>query len=239
MWPTWTFPTWLWKMSLSFSYSSSPWLSSLLAPCSMPYHYLRQVGVAVVFLYFVLFSFFFFFISFCSSSFAAWVNRGIVNIPSSLFLHWLDAIRSYLIMWKKKKSSSAFVLSLSLSQKVRTCSIVFWSCCVMPSACLGTVFASWSGTIAAWWGWSWQVNTTHDSLLCRWMDTLLWNRELGWPPDSSQQTHKHTVLNCQGELCACDWAEWIMFGFKAFCWIQRASLKHMQTSCLHRLIYQS
>lgn len=39
------------------------------------------------------------------------------------------------------------------------CSIMFWSYCAMLSSCLGTVFVSWSGTIAAWWGWSWQVKT--------------------------------------------------------------------------------
>lgn len=124
---------------------------------------------------------------------------------------------SFYIVKKKNLICSFFFFSfLSSSQKVCACTAVFWSCCVMLSSCSGTAFAIWSGTIAAWWGWSWQVNTTHDSLLCRWMDTLHWNRELSWPPDSLPQTHNHTVFNCQGEMWACDWAERIILSYKGF-----------------------
>lgn len=117
-------------------------------------------------------------------------------------------------IWSCQEYIYIFCAFVLFPQKVCMCSTVFWSCCVMPSSCSGTAFASWSGTIAAWWGRSWQVNTTHDSLLCRWMDTLHWNRELAWPPDGLSQTHKHTVLNCRGEVWACVRAGLIILGYK-------------------------
>lgn len=122
-----------------------------------------------------------------------WANKSIISVFLFLFFavvnlrtlwrepHLFDWIilHCYLILskrGKKKKNnlfSSCFVsLSSSpVSQKGRMLSIAFWSCCVTPPSCSGTAFVSWSGTIAAWRGRSWQVNTTHDSLLCRWIDT--------------------------------------------------------------------
>lgn len=82
----------------------------------------------------------------------------IASIPTPA----LTVLYQLLFDFVKKKNlpcSCCLYLFLSPFQKVCTCSIMFWSCCAMPSSCLGTVFVSWSGTIAAWWGWSWQVKT--------------------------------------------------------------------------------
>lgn len=193
MWPTWSFLTWVWRMFWSCSYSSSPWLSSLLPPWNMPYLCLKQVGGKILYITVSVF---------CLS------RDQILHISPHLF-HYIDCVLSLFDLVEEKKnlscsySVSLFLSSFSLSQRVRMCSIVFWSCCATPSPCSGTAFASWSGTSAAWWGWSWQVKTQlmTASYVDEWIHFTERGNWVGHQTICHRHTHtRHTVLSCQGEL---------------------------------------
>lgn len=142
---------------------------------------------------------------------------------------------------KKIPLALALFLSFSLlSQRVRTCSIVFWSCCATPSSCSGTVFVSWSGMIAAWWGWSWQVKT--QLMTASYVDEWIHFTEKGNWVGHQTICHRHTGIRCSTVKENCRHVIELNELYKvtkAFCRLQRASHTYMHTSRLYPWVYPS
>lgn len=185
-------------MSRCYSYSSSLWLNSLLPPWRMPYHCLRQVGVIVTLKrkkinYHCLFLFL---LSCCFR-----LNKDEMLQKSPHLFHYINCPNILPGIWSSKSLPCSCSLFLSCFSEG---SHVFHR--VLELLCDAVLLLGDSVCELVWDDRSLvgmelaSQNTTHDSLLCRWMDTLHWKGELGWPPDNLPQTHRHTVLNCQGEL---------------------------------------
>lgn len=229
-------------MSWSCSYSSSLWLSSQWPPWSMPYLCLKQVGVVAVFYvkggkrFCKLYKSVGTICSFCSS------KDQILHISPHLF-PYIDYILSLFWSCQKKKISPAlaqFLSSSLLSQRVCMCSTVFWSCCAIPSPCSGTVFVSWSGTIAAWWGWSWQVKT--QLMTASYVDEWIHFTERGNWVGHQTICHRHTGIRCSAVKENCRHVielNELYTVTKAYRWLQRASHTYMHTSCVYPWVYPS
>lgn len=166
----------------------------------------------------------------------------IVQISPHLF-HYIDCILSSFDPVKMSPPCSCSVplsLPFLLSQRVRMCSIVFWSCCATPSSCLGTVFVSWSGMIAAWWGWSWQVKT--QLMTASYVDEWIHFVKKGNWVGHQTICHRHTGIrysivkeNCRHVIELNE----LYKVTKPSCWLQRASHTYIQTFRLYPWVYPS
>lgn len=196
----------------------------------MPYHCSRQVGIIVVFKRKKIWyqRLFLFVLSCCFR-----LNKDEMLQKSPHLFHHINCPSILPVVWSPLLLLSCFSL---VSQRVRMCSIVFWSCCATPSSCLGTVFVSWSGTIAAWWGWSWQVKT--QLMTASYVDEWIHFTERGNWVGHQTICHRHTGVwystvkeNCRHVIELNE----LYKVTKAFC------LPHIHgyTSCLFPRVYLS